>query len=360
MPEVATASELNKPAKAPKPSKPKLVIESFEQFIEHAYSNRRGQPVKLERRLQDTLAKQPELDEAVMGRLLRLINGDTMLRVPRQLLLASKEITGLPKLRGALVEVVKTAMLHHPAFEPAGVKAAMQNLPGSQPAEAMVAVAGYEPAAVESKEPLKPTELKELRRNAVQLLAVWFALHRGLGLDDLANLLFHVLWEPAQRELDDDTERLRALTDIEDLAGTGVAAQRFRQQLADARRDRESALRETAALKQQVAGLQSQRDLAHAQVEERTAELEALRVSSAQELAALRDAHNTGRMQQGHEFESLRGRLIQRLEECIEMLDTGLNALRKEAPTPRVSVMTQRAEVVLDALRSELINLKKG
>lgn len=349
-----------KPAKAAKAAKPKLEIETFEQFIDYAYK-RRGQPVKLETKVQEAIVKQLGLDEAATERLLPLLNGDTLLAVPRQILLASREVAGLPLLRGALEKVVSMVMLRHPAFAPEGVKSAIHNLPGAlPPTEALATVAGYKPTDVEGIEPLKPSDLKELRRNATHLLATWFALHRGVGLDDMSSLLFHALWEPAARELEDDTARLRALTDIADQAGAGVVAQRYHQQLADARWERDQAQRETAALTQQVVDLQVQRDLAQAQLEERTTELEALRVSSAQELAALRDAHNTGRMQQGHEFESLRGRLVQRLEECIEMLDTGLSALRKEAPTPRVSVMVQRAEVVLDALRSELISLREG
>lgn len=350
-------TRMKEPTNEAKAAKHKLKIETFEQFIEYAYK-RRGQPVKLESTVQDLIANKPGLDEAATERLQHLIDGDTLLAVPRQILLVSEKVTGRPKLRAALEDVVSMVMLRHPAFEPEGVKSAINNLPEAPLAdEALATVASYEPHYVEGIDLLKPPDLKELRRNATNLLATWFALRRNMRLGDVSNLLFHALWEPATRELEDNTARLRALTNIADQAGAGVVAQCYRQQLTDARRERDQALRETAALKQTVSDLQSQRDLAHAQVEERTAELLALHVSSAQELAALRDAHNTGRMQQGHEFESLRGRLFQRLEDCIEMLDTGLNALRKEAPTQRVSVMIQRAEVVLDALRSELINL---
>lgn len=353
------AASAQRGAKASKPAKPKPDIETFEQFIEYAY-RRRGQPAKLESKVKQAIAKHPDLDEAAIGRLLILINADTLLAVPRQILLASKESSGVPLLRGALTDFVAMVMLRHPAFAPEGVRAALRNLPGAPlPAEALATVAAYTPADVPGSEPPKPADLKELRRNATHLLATWLAMHRGVSLDDLANQLFHALWEPAARDLVDDTERLRALTDVEDIAGVGVAAQRYRQQLAEARSEREKALREAGALSQRVDDLIAQKDAAQAQLLERTGELDALRTSSSQELEALRNAHSAGRMQQGHEFESLRGRLVQRLEESIEMLDTGLSALRKETPTPRVSVMVQRAEVVLDALRSELSSLRE-
>lgn len=348
-----------KPTKATKPAKPKLEIETFEQFIEYAY-RRRGQPVKLESKVQKVIAKQTSLDETAMGRLLVLANADALLVVPRQILLASKEVSGFPPLRGALIDLVAEVMLRHQVFASNDVKAAVRNLPGAPtPAEALATVARYTPQEVDGTEPLKPTELKELRRNAIHLLATWFALHRSVSLEDLTNLIFHALWEPAARELANDSERLRALTDAEHAAGMGVAAQGYRQRVAEARNEREQALRETVALRQQVTGLIAQRDAVQVQLDERTAELQTLRASSAHELAALHETHNAGRMQQGHEYESLRGRLVKRLEESIEMLDTGLSALRRETQTPRVSVMVQRAEVVLDALRSELNNLRE-
>jgi len=358
-PEPAAAASTETDAKASKASKPKLEIETFEQFVEYAY-RRRGQPAKLDLKIQDAVARHPGLDEHAMSKLLILINADTLLAVPRQILLASKEVSGLPRLRGALTDLVATVMLRHPAFAPEELKAAVRNLPGApRPDEALAMVATYTPTEVEGSEPLKPSELKELRRNATHLLAVWFALHRGVHLEDLANLLSHALWEPAARDLVDDADRLRALTEIEDSAGVGVAAHRYRQQLSDTRNERDKALRETGTLTEQLAGLTAQRDAARAQLASRVAELEALRTSSAQELEALRNANRAGRMHQGHEFESLRGRLVQRLEESIEMLETGLNALHKEPETPRVAVMVQRAEVVVDGLRSELNSLKE-
>ena len=57
-----------------------------------------------------------------------------------------------------------------------------------------------------------------------------------------------------------------------------------------------------------------------------------------------------------HKQEQLHGRLIRRLEDSIAMLETGLTGLRNK--TPRIEVMTERAEVVLDTLRTEIANLK--
>ena len=350
-----SSGKSEKPAKNPRP---KLEIETLEQFIEYAY-RRRGQPLNLETKVQQAIAQQPRLDEAAIGRLLKAVNVDSLLAVPRQILLSSREVHGLPELRGALTEFVSMVMLRQAVFTPEGVQAAVRNLPGAlSPADALAAVAAYTPAEVQGQEPLKPSELKELRRNAAHLLATWLAVHRSLGLEEVAGLLFVSLWEPAARELDDDTDRLRALTEVDDAAGAGLAAQRYRQLAAVARAAQDQALREAAALRHRAVEQEAQLDQVRGELETRVGELEALRSSSEQELATLRAAHSAGRMHQGHELEQLRGRLARRLEESLELLDVGLAALRNR--TPNIEVMVERAEQVRDDLRSELNSLREG
>lgn len=338
-------------------NKPKLEIETFEQFIEYAY-RRRGQSLNLPPKTQKVIATRTSLDEAAKDRLLKLANADATLAVPRQILLVSKEVSRSPQLRGAMTNFVADVLQYHQAFAHDSVQAAVRNLPdAASPAEALAIVARYKPPGAVGTGSSKPTELKQLRCNATNLLATWFALNRNISFADLADVIFHALWGPAAQELIDDSERLRVLTGIEDAAGVGMVAQGYRQRAAVEQREREQAFREVAVLRQQVANLIVQRDEAQARLDENVVKLDALRESTAHEISTLREAHNVGRLQQGHEFESLRGRLVRRLEESVEMLDTGLSALRKE--TPRVSVMVERAEVVIDALRSELNSLKE-
>jgi hypothetical protein len=248
-------------------------------------------------------------------------------------------------------------MLRHPAFASADVQAALRNLPEAPPAsEALLAVLAYAPTVVEGKEPLKPADLQSLRRNAAHLLATWLAGTRGLNADDMASLLFQAIWAPAARELADDNARLRALTEVEQPAGVGLACQRFRQQAIEARAAQDQAQREVSGLRQQVAGLDAQHQQVQSELEAARAELMALRESTAAELTELRNQHEVERVHLRHGQEQLRGRLVRRLEESLEMLEVGLTALRNK--TPRVEVMVERAEHVVDALRAETTNLK--
>lgn len=344
---------------APKPGasgKQKPEVETLEQFIEYAYG-RKGQRVTLKSKVERLIAQNPRLDDGALSRLQVLAEADTLLAVPRQLLLLSREIEGLPALRAAMNSFVSTVMLRHPAFASADVQAALRNLPEAPPvSEALLAVLAYAPAMVEGKEPLKPADLQSLRRNAAHLLATWLAGNRGLNADEMASLLFQAMWMPAARELADDNARLRALTEVEQPAGVGLACQRFRQQAIEARAAQDQAQREVGGLRQQVVELDAQYQQVVSDLEAAKTELTALRESTAAELAELRKQHEVERVHLRHGQEQLRGRLVRRLEESIEMLEVGLTALRNK--TPRVEVMVERAEHVVDALRAETTNLK--
>ena len=338
-------------------SKPKVDIETLEQFIEYAYG-RKGQRVTLKAKVEKLIAQNPRLDEAALSRLLSLAGGDSLLAVPRQLLLLTRDIDGYPALRAALGSFVSTVMLRHPAFADPGVQGALRNLPEAlAAAEALAKMAGFSPAAEEGKEPLKGAELQTLRRNAAHLFATWLANNRGMNAEELAALLFQVLWSPAARDLADDNARLRALTEIEQPAGVGLACQRFRQQAIEARSSQDQTLREANELRTQLAETDAQKLGAEEQRDALEAQLQALRASTAAEVAELQRQHEVERTHLRHDQEQLRGRLQRRLDEGVEMLEVGLTALRNK--TPRVEVMMERAEHVVDALRAEMNNLRE-
>lgn len=337
--------------------KPKVDIETLEQFIEYAYG-RKGQRVSLKSKVEKAIGQNPRLEDGALSRLLALAAADTVLAVPRQLLLVSRDVDGYPGLRAALGSFVSTVMLRHPAFADTGVQGALRNLPEAPPAaEALAKVAAFSPAEEDGKEPLKGAELQALRRNAAHLFATWLASNRGMNAEELAALLFQVLWAPAARDLADDSARLRALTEIEQPAGVGLACQRFRQQAIEARSSQDQAQREANELRVRLADTDAQMLLAEAQRDALAAELQALRESTAAEMAELRRQHEVERTHLRHDQEQLRGRLRRRLDEGVEMLEVGLTALRNK--TPRVEVMMERAEHVVDALRAEMNNLRE-
>lgn len=337
------------------PSKPKADITTLEQYIRHAYESK-GRRLSLKSKTERLIAQSPRLDEGAQYRLAALASGDTLLAVPRQLLLVSMEVTGYPALRAALVGFVSAAVLRHPVYSDASVQAVIRNLPDAPvAARAFGIVANYQPPSDGGDKALKNAELQVLRRNAAQLLVVWLAISRGMGIDELTSLLFQTQWKSAALALGDDSSRLRALTDLEEPAAAGLACQRFVQQAVDSHATMDQALRDAASLRSQVAELESHRALAEAERDSARADLEAYRESAEARLSELQDQHRVAMTHAEHALEQLRGRLLRRIGDAIDTLEVGLTALRKEPP--RTEVMLERAEHVVDALRVELKNL---
>ena len=337
--------------------KSKEDIETLEQFIAYAYS-RKGQRISLKPKVEKAIAQNPRLDDGALSRLLALAAGDALLAVPRQLLLVSRDIEGYPALRAALGNFVSTVMQRHPAFAAPGLQGALLNLPEALSAtDALAKLASFTPVDEGGKAPLKAADLQALQSNAANLFATWLASHRGMNTDELAALLFKVVWAPAARELVDDNTRLRALTEIEQPAGVGLACQRFRQQATESQSAQDQAQREAIELRERLANTDAQRLLAEEQREALAQELSALRESTAAEMVELKKQHDVVCTHLRHDQEQLRGRLVRRLEDGVEMLEVGLSALRNK--TPRVEVMMERAEHVVDALRAEMSNLRE-
>lgn len=331
--------------------------QTLEQFIQYAYA-RRGQRLALKPKIEKQLAQNARLEDDVLNRLLELAKTDILLAVPRQILLLSLQVIGRPILKAALANFVSSVMLSHPVFCDSGVKGAICNLPeGLQPADAIAKLSALESLPGGDKPPLKEAELQQLRHNARQLFITWIAVNRGFNSDQLSSILFRTIWHPAASQLVDAGARLRALTEIEQAASVGLACQSFFHQTSHAQAQHEQSQREISNLHDRVVKTESQLVETGAQLEAVRTELESLRESTTAERDTLHRQHTIARTHLHHELEQLRGRLIRRLTDSVDLLDVGLSALRKD--TPKIPVMIERAEQVIDALRTEIKELSE-
>lgn len=336
----------------------KIEIQTLEQFVDYAY-RRKGQRVYLKAKTERLIARNSQLEDEAKSRLLSLAAEDVLLAVPRQLLLVSREIQWYPALRGSLQSFLSEVMLRHPIFASSDLQATLRNVPEGLPmSQAIAVVVRYEPAEAIDKYSYKPAELKALRINAANLLATWFASNRGLDYRDLASLLFEMLWEPAARNLADDNARLRALTEVEQFESVGLASHRFQQQAVESRKAEVEALSQLETLRQEKSDVVAELESVQAELTKRCLEFETLEKESGKKIAELIAAHEAELMHVRHSVEQLRGRLVRRLSDSLEMLEVGMTALRNR--TPRTEVMLERAELVVDALREELNTLLGG
>jgi hypothetical protein len=341
------------------PKKPKPEIETLEQFITYVYS-RKGQRVALAPKVERQIAENPRLQDEAMSRLLAIAAADEWLAVPRELLLISREVVGFPALKEAFTSFVMNVMLKHPAFASESLQAAVRHLPEApSPLDALTSLSQWQPRPDKSEEgkdvTFKPAEINKGRRNVINLLVTWFYCHRSMNLEELAGLLMQVCWLESGRTLETDLDKLWALTSLDDSAVLGWLGQRWRQQMMDARLAQTHAIRELESARAHVEALDAEIIQLRSDLVEHDAQLTGLRAQSTQKITELTTSHTDEKMHLSHEIEALRGRLVRQLNESAEMLEVGLSALRNN--TPNINVMVQRAEQVVDALRSELKSL---
>lgn len=334
----------------------KTHFETLEDFIAYGYG-RRGQRISLKEKDAKRIANTLPLNDEAVARLMLLVKKDVLLAVPRQLLLVARDIDGIPRLRANIQSFVERVMLAHPIFAGEEWAATLQNQPEAPSAlEAFAKLMAFASSSSEVEKVIKPGNLDELKLNATNLLAVWFAQHRGLNIEDMAALLLQSVWLPAAKKLPDDTFRLRALTELSQPAGIGVVCGRFYDRMAEAKSSNERAQCESTRLQNLLTQVRDELGIKQEKMVSLEDELLTCRQQSALALQDAEMRHKQDRTHLVHELEQLRGRLIRRLEESTDLLSVGLSALRKE--TPRIAVMDERAELVIDALRNELDQLR--
>ena len=345
----------NKPPSTVPQKKASPPRENLEQFITFVYS-RQGKQVTLKPAEEKAFCHQPRLDEAAHARLLALARDDVLLAVPRQLLLIVRDIMGYPGFKAEIRNFVRAVLDRHPVFAAPELKAALSHHPDApDPETALTRLAGSDVAAQPDfalDKPLKPKELAALRTNATYCLALWFVETRGLPFERLNQVLYAALWKPHIPEVGQETARLRFLTEMQDLAGVGLACSTFKRQAdeqtkrtATANRARDDALEKVARL--EATATQLKHDLV-----ERDQRLAALQHA----LEVERQQHAHTRAHLGDDFEQLRTRMVRRLKADVDLLMEGLQALRRDPP--KIHVMDDHAERALGALQQALKELE--
>lgn len=340
--------------------KPKVEIETFGQFLVHAYSMK-GRKVALKSKVERAIAQDPKLSFDEMRRVGELVKEDVVLAVPRQLLLVARAVQGFPALRAVLRGFVRDVLLGHPFFTQPGVEAALRNLDhASSPADVLKLLAASDKQLLPADvgDAMKAAEFEQLRLHAVNCMAVWLADVKSLSIPALSDALFLAVWRPRATELEDEAARLRALTGIEELAGVGLVCEEYRRQAAEKLAQADMAMRDAATLRERVQRLEVELAEAQQKADSQVAENEAKEIAHAAALTVLMAKTETESAHLRDDVELLRTRVLRRLKADVDLLELGLEALRR--PEPKVHVMIDSGERVADSLRKELKNLQGG
>ena len=186
-------------------------------------------------------------------------------------------------------------------------------------------------------------------------MTVWLFYERNIRIDELVAVLLQVIWKPAAEKLETESQVIRAITELDELEAIGWVAERYLKNVVDAQDAADSAHREAVNFRSEANSLRESLSLEIARSINLQQQLDILRSETAAAVGALEQTNQVDRIHLSHDIEVMRGRLISSLQVSIEQLETGLSALNREVP--RIQVMTQRAEIVIKSLRSELKEL---
>ncbi len=330
---------------------------TMEAYIAQAYA-RKGQRVRMDDKLEKSLSTHHKLDEGATQRLMTLAQQDKQLLVPRQILLAAISIESHPLPKRVLAGFVQDVMLRHPIFGSDVCKQALDTAVAVPNVYSLLkSIWAYTPLVRAGDEGPGASELEVLRQNALKLILVWLFHSKGVRLEELSSALLQIVWKPAASKLESDIQRLRVLTDISEPAATGWVAEQYLKTATDAQDSEERIRREAVALRAELTGVQVELAVTTAIADGLRQELEKIKQDSAQAVTALAEDNQQTRTHLSHDIEVMRGRVVDGLRLNIKLLETGLAALNREVP--RVAVMVERAEMVIESLRRELQELER-
>ena len=254
---------------------------------------------------------------------------------------------------------MKKAILQHPLFREQPALALFINQGDFSPSalEAMRLIQELGTTKESQELELSRADLEVLHRNASYLVAVWLREMRGRSLHDVAEMLFQGVWKKAAASIEDDTDKLRAITDVSELAPVAIACAVFQQQAEEQTKRAHQSAAETHQLRQERDGLLAEKESLSAELSALKALREKERSETQERLAKLESSQDVKVTHLRDDNQQVRHRLVKRLVSDVEQLEIGLSALRN--PNPRVEVMIQRAERVVDALRAEIAKLRE-
>ena len=325
------------------------------EFIHQAYS-RKGQRVGLKPNQEKSLSVNHKLDQEAFGRLLDLAKQDRLLQVPRQLLLTARKIQSYPLPKKVLIEFVHAVLKAHPIFKVEHLRTVLEDDKQLPPLYSLYqSIKSYNPPFKITDEHLEREDLEKLKINTLNLMTAWLFYERNVRIDEIVAVLLQVIWKPAAEKLETDSQVIRALTELDELEAIGWVAERYLKNVVDAQDSEKRAHNEAVNYRSEANSLRVSLDLEIEKSKNLKEQLDSLKLASEETVGALHRTNQETKTHLAYDIEIMRGRLIENLRISIDRLQTGLTALNREVP--RIEVMTERAELVIESLQSELKEL---
>jgi hypothetical protein len=320
------------------------------------YGKQRRQP-KLRPKDLSSLPAAVPLSSEERSHLLSLASSDRTLDRTRALLSLGIERLHNTRLDGPVREFVRDVLASHPAFQGELLNGVLRGLPdGADEETAIRSLISRDFKTLQwvgLASPLKKNEAKQCRANAIACLVLWLYQSRGFSPVAVLRSLDRALWSPAvPRKPHSERQTVTALVAARDLKALAVACRLLEEQVreqkqsaATARDGEERAAKRARKAEDDLAAVDSQLKDVQGRVDALAQELTTEREGRAADAAHARD-----------DYQRLRGSVLQRLKEDVSLLDEGLQAISRD--TPKIHVMVDHAERVIQALRREMDRLR--
>ena len=332
-------------------------LKSYADMLRTAYgpTRRRWKPTSLEIR---EMRVGPKLDQVEREQLLDMAASDRMLKKTRDLMLF-----GLNRLDGGNPErpirgFVRDVLRRHPAYQLKSLEAALEHPDQSDDKHVvqLISTLNYTSPSWYERFTFSKIQAKTCRTNALHCLLLWFreSLSPPLPLKRIHEYLHTELWAQSAARLTSETKKVQALIKNREHAATGIACSMFEGQVVESKRQVDAygareyrAIAQTRRSEKMVAGLEKELKDARQRLARVTDDLNAERRDRGIERTHMQDA-----------YESLRGKVVRRLEGELSLLKEGLHALRRDPP--KVAVMDDHADRAIDGLTREINQLRRG
>jgi hypothetical protein len=292
-----------------------------------------------------------------------LAEKDVLLAVPRQLLLACRNVNN-SDIRFQIRCFVKTTLKDHMIFEGIDIESVL-----------VIEQSYIEPSSITKiikdvqeknfsgtkkiSKPLKQKEIETLKNNAAYTIAIWFANTGVLPKEELTETLFEAVWEPKAANIKDkdDSERFRLLTDITQTKEIGLACQVFSQKVKKQAAEIGPLRRKLEILERRAEKCDGEIENLRAELSKAHDEITLTREESDKTCLAMRENHKATVIHLRNDTEILRARFLRLLSRYGEQLNTGLAAL--DNPNPKIHVAIERMQRTSDAMSEEIKKLKE-
>jgi hypothetical protein len=336
----------------------KPTIDGLGAYLIHALEN---PTKKLDTRdsLISKLAKNPKLTEESVKQLIFLEKNKNFFISFRNLLRFSDLIVGFPFLKDSLKCYLKESLCRNEIIIKLGLEASILNIENAislNECFKKVKLLSPDDLSEEYFKKIKPKDWQNYRAILTLVLAEWYANTRGLTSVQLVDLLNTSVWSSALKDKDPNVlvKNLLESTDF-DLIASAISFYQQKSIDANARLLKsENQLMQLSAVNQELERLLSDKDFLITKLESNLTELNSSHVDA---LVAQQLENQTLSINLKNQLEDLRVRNLRLLQSSVELLGDGLIAINRSEP--KVNVMKDHAQRVLDGLNSELERLKE-